>query len=343
MTASPLAGLPGHRVTVWKEDDYNRLTDMTWAFTNFLNTNVANVCMIGDQWCKNRGIPEGDCYFWTNPMWETDVVWHESLVALPDVRVEKMAKNKLGIHFDPEMSDEYIADITRVGKVQKSGGGFEFVVPKMVPRKQKKPKLWIHPMTAPEESAKSVWGDPSRFGDLFEACKDRFAVAPLNFLVNMESDDADDDVLIGHANFVVFDLSKKPIHVERFEPHGAETSLLTHEHLDDQLQDFLRDVPQIGGAFRYFAPAQWCPFRGIQTIENDPACADVLRAVMEPGTGFCRTWAFLYAYLRVQPQFADLRRGQLMKKMNDAFRADPAGQCKHVAEFLEYLKRTVRR
>lgn len=346
--ASMLAALPQERVSVWKEGEYRDLISTTRAFMDFLKEDVPDVCIIGlgfcDELAKNWPSEEYlPCWMWPGSYFVKDTISYQrrSMISDPDdpvpVKTYETPQGKrvreLAIDEYIDMPEDFDFGTMTTEKSPRYPDRYDVYMTEEVTRRIK-PKKWTPTAPYLTKESDTIWGQPVKFGEELERCVERgvqFAVVPLYIAVNLDTDVA------GHANFVVIDIGKKPVQVERFEPHGAKSHVPTHEYLDDQIQDFLRRVPQIGNDFRYFSPIQWCDLRGLQTLERDPACRASLDA-MQP-MGFCALWAFLYAYFRVQPQFSRMRRGQLLKQLSDEIEADPAEQCRFLAKFLEYIKR----
>ena len=95
-----------------------------------------------------------------------------------------------------------------------------------------------------------------------------------------------------HSNFILVDKVQKTI--ERFEPHGSRyyewdmnNKHYESDKLDDELQLILKDKNKLTNDYRYLRPPDFCPIYSFQSIETT-------------GKGFCTTWSFYYADLRLQ-------------------------------------------
>ncbi len=186
----------------------------------------------------------------------------------------------------------------------------------------------------------SIYNTPDTFSSALEIClvereKNQFAIAPLNFCFTDKQGDA------GHANFLIFDMSRKPIRVERFEPHGGTSNIPVHEYFDVQIEQFLWEVPVIQQfGLNYIKPWQFCPKVGIQIIESNPACRAALQRIGGVGEGLCVMWSYLYVYLRLK--LPNERRSKVAIDLSTQFEKDPNGMCTLLAQFLNYLAGTVK-
>lgn len=89
-----------------------------------------------------------------------------------------------------------------------------------------------------------------------------------------------------HANMIIIDTKKKT--VERFEPHGGDQEIYDADILDARINDYF-----MKRGYKYISPKMMvCP-RGVQDI-MESYTIDKYKF-----SGFCKTWSFLYALLRL--------------------------------------------
>lgn len=88
-----------------------------------------------------------------------------------------------------------------------------------------------------------------------------------------------------HANMIIIDKKNKTM--ERYEPHGPNVNIYNAKNVDAVLKTFATSL-------------------GLKYLGPDDFCISGMQKVIEPETikkyyfeGFCKTWSFLYAMLRI--------------------------------------------
>ena len=120
---------------------------------------------------------------------------------------------------------------------------------------------------------------PWKFGTV---CKKRYIFAPLYLLIQKNN-----HIIKSHMNYMIIDSGKKTC--ERYEPHGTGTDDMHTQIVDDFVEKGL-----VGTGFRYMSPVNTeCPKFGAQYY------AQVLIENCPEASGYCATWAVLYAHIRM--------------------------------------------
>lgn len=168
---------------------------------------------------------------------------------------------------------------------------------------------------------------PPNFHDNFKTClKDsskRFIVLPV---VLSDPENA-------HANMILVDKTLST--AEYFEPWGSGSMFIDdapggRNLVFNTLQDLLEPYN-----LQFIEPQLICPAVGFQKIEGKTAFHD---PSIDPG-GFCATWSFWYAHMRVQNP--DIPPDKLVKQLLDEFHHDPDTMHAYIQNYSAYLMKYV--
>jgi hypothetical protein len=103
-----------------------------------------------------------------------------------------------------------------------------------------------------------------------------------------------------HANMMILDTKKKT--AERFEPQGMEHDFYDSEFVDKKIATYFQKI-----GYQYIGPSEMCPY-GVQTIVESYTMDKY------EFSGFCKTWSFLYAFIRLK--IDELDRNTITENMN---------------------------
>lgn len=143
----------------------------------------------------------------------------------------------------------------------------------------------------------------SNFDINLNTCKKRFIAVPLFFENHKKCQDD-----IAHYNILIIDNKNKTM--ERFESYGYDFENDLNKYYI--FKSFDANMAKLYPSYKYISPEKFCPFSGIQKIEeNQIYNNNNIETYSDPG-GFCGVWSIWYAELRLK--YPNMDRKKLLNK-----------------------------
>jgi hypothetical protein len=116
----------------------------------------------------------------------------------------------------------------------------------------------------------------------------------------------------GHANMLIIDKRNKLI--EHFEPYGGIAYFISHRfrNMETQLQEHFQKILP---TYKYIFTIDFMPYEGFQYVEN--ISDHRVQSLTDPG-GYCLTWSFWYADVRIQEGRTGESIQQIRQKTHDS-------------------------
>ena len=143
----------------------------------------------------------------------------------------------------------------------------------------------------------------SNFDNNLNNCKKRFIAIPL-FFENHKKCQYD----VAHYNILIIDKKNKTM--ERFESYGYDFENDLNKYYI--FKSFDTHMAKLYPSYQYIIPENFCPFSGVQKIEeNQIYNNNNIETYSDPG-GFCGVWSIWYAELRLK--YPNMNRKKLLNK-----------------------------